>query len=166
MVSLSTDLVSDISGEGAGFPLHLCEINNSFSWQSERHGGSGSEPWCSRDLISSIKWLRLKWNPIHYLVHYFRPKTYGPLSKVVHYIWNRVRFGTQCLKRIWRSVTVTRENEEYYSWCWLMMKHIMIPFYCTVRKTYSSFCSYEQTTFGYIFQGRPAWQREPLQLYA
>lgn len=35
-----------------------------------------------------------KCNPIPYIVQYFWPETYGPWSKVVRYIGNRVAFGT------------------------------------------------------------------------
>ena len=42
--------------------------------------------------------LHLKWHPIPYIAHYFRPEFYGPWSEVMHYIGNRVPFVTQALK--------------------------------------------------------------------
>ena len=43
-----------------------------------------------------------KWQPIPYVVHYFRPKPNSP--KVVNYIKNRVPFGTQCLNTRHNSI--------------------------------------------------------------
>jgi hypothetical protein len=59
------------------------------TWDTNRQGKRGSA-----GII--CLWIHPKWHTIPYLVHYFSPETTGLWSKVVHYMRNRVPFGTHC----------------------------------------------------------------------
>jgi hypothetical protein len=59
---------------------------------------SSSSPLCIHPIISVEKedneTSLIKWHPILYIGLWSNVVQYGPLSKVVHYIKNRVTFGT------------------------------------------------------------------------